>query len=164
MCIRDRFGDWNIRNTFFEEKENIKLNFFANLALTDSEYVSSDEINVEGNQVEFIPDLNLKTGVNFGYKNLTASVQYTYLTEQFTDATNAPQDVNDNQRGIEGTIPSYGILDISAAYTYKRWKLEAGLNNALDESYFTRRATGYPGPGIIPAEPLAFYTTLQIKI
>ena len=158
------FGDWNIRNTFFEEKENIKLNFFANLALTDSEYVSSDEINVEGNQVEFIPDLNLKTGVNFGYKNLTASVQYTYLTEQFTDATNAPQDVNDNQRGIEGTIPSYGILDISAAYTYKRWKLEAGLNNALDESYFTRRATGYPGPGIIPAEPLAFYTTLQIKL
>ena len=158
------FGDWNIRNTFFEEKENIKLNFFTNLALTDSEYVSSDEINVEGNQVEFIPDLNLKTGVNFGYKNLTASVQYTYLTEQFTDATNAPQDVNDNQRGIEGTIPSYGILDISAAYTYKRWKLEAGLNNALDESYFTRRATGYPGPGIIPAEPLAFYTTLQIKI
>ncbi|WP_299679849.1 TonB-dependent receptor [uncultured Dokdonia sp.] len=158
------FGDWNVRNTFFEEKENIKLNLFANLALTQSEYVNSEEIGVEGNQVEFIPDVNLKTGVNFGYKNLTASIQYTYLTEQFTDATNAPQDVNDNQRGIEGSIPSYGILDISAAYTYKRWRLEAGINNALDESYFTRRATGYPGPGIIPAEPLAFYTTLQVKL
>lgn len=157
------FGDWNVRNTFFEEKENIKLNAFVNLALTQSEYIRSEEIGVEGNQVEFIPDVNLKTGINFGYKNLTASIQYTYLTEQFTDATNAPQDVNDNQRGIEGTIPSYGILDISAAYTYKRWRLEAGVNNALDESYFTRRATGYPGPGIIPAEPLAFYTTLQVK-
>ncbi|MFC4634123.1 TonB-dependent receptor domain-containing protein [Dokdonia ponticola] len=158
------FGDWNLRNTFFEEKENMKLNVFVNLALTESEYTRSEEIGVEGNQVEFIPDVNLKTGINFGYKNLTASIQYTYLTEQFTDATNAPQDVNDNQRGIEGTIPSYGILDISAAYTYKRWKLEAGINNALDESYFTRRATGYPGPGIIPAEPLAFYTTLQLKL
>jgi len=158
------FGDWNLRNTFFEEKETIKLNVFVNLALTESEYIRSDEVGVEGNQVEFIPDVNLKTGINFGYKNLTASIQYTYLTEQFTDATNAPQDVNDNQRGIEGTIPSYGILDISAAYTYKRWKLEAGINNAFDESYFTRRATGYPGPGIIPAEPLAFYTTLQIKL
>jgi Fe(3+) dicitrate transport protein len=158
------FGDWNLRNTFFEEKENIKLNVFVNLALTESEYVSSEEIGVEGNQVEFIPDVNLKTGINFGYKNLTASIQYTYLTEQFTDATNAPQDVNDNQRGIEGSIPSYGILDISAAYTYKRWRLEAGVNNALDESYFTRRATGYPGPGIIPAEPLSFYTTLQFKL
>lgn len=158
------FGDWNLRNTFFEEKEHIKLNVFVNLALTESEYIRSEENGVEGNQVEFIPDVNLKTGINFGYKNLTASIQYTYLTEQFTDATNAPQDVNDNQRGIEGTIPSYGILDISAAYTYKRWKLEAGINNALDTSYFTRRATGYPGPGIIPAEPLAFYTTLQFKL
>ncbi len=158
------FGDWNLRNTFFEERETIKLNVFANLALTQSEYIDSEEIGVEGNEVEFIPDLNLKTGINFGYKNLTASIQYTYLTEQFTDATNAPQDVNDNQRGIEGAIPSYGILDISAAYTYKRWRLEAGINNALDESYFTRRATGYPGPGIIPAEPLAFYTTLQVKL
>jgi len=158
------FGDWNLRNTFFEEKENIKLNIFANLALTESEYIRSEENGVEGKQVEFIPNVNLKTGINFGYENVTASIQYTYLTEQFTDASNAPQDVNDNQRGIEGTIPSYGILDISAAYTYKRWKLEAGINNALDESYFTRRATGYPGPGIIPAEPLAFYTTLQFKL
>ena len=158
------FGDWNLRNTFFEEKENIKLNVFVNLALTESEYIRSEETNVEGNQVEFIPDANLKTGVNFGYKNLTASIQYTYLTAQFTDATNAAQDVDDNQRGIEGSIPSYGILDISAAYTYKRWRLEAGVNNALDESYFTRRATGYPGPGIIPAEPLSFYTTLQFKL
>lgn len=158
------FGDWNLRNTFFEEKEDIKLNFFTNLALTQSEYVSSEEIGVEGNQVEFIPDVNLKTGINFGYKNFTSSLQYTYLTEQFTDATNAPQDVNDNQRGIEGSIPSYGILDFSAAYTYKKWRLEAGVNNVLDERYFTRRATGYPGPGIIPAEPVTFYTTLQIKL
>ncbi|WP_041295739.1 MULTISPECIES: TonB-dependent receptor [unclassified Dokdonia] len=158
------FTDWNIKNTFFEEQSDYKLKLFTNLALTSSEYLNSDRNGVEGNEVEFIPDINFKTGVNFGYKNFTGSVQYTYLTEQFTDASNAPQDVNDNQRGIEGTIPSYGVLDISAAYTWKRFKLEAGLNNALDESYFTRRATGYPGPGIIPAEPVTFYTTLQIKI
>ena len=158
------FTDWNIKNTFFEDQSDYKLKLFTNLALTSSEYLSSDANGVEGNEVEFIPDVNFKTGVNFGYKNFTGSVQYTYLTEQFTDASNAPQDVNDNQRGIEGTIPSYGVLDISAAYTWKRFKLEAGLNNALDESYFTRRATGYPGPGIIPAEPVTFYTTLQIKL
>ena len=158
------FTDWNIKNTFFEDQSDYKLKLFTNLALTSSEYLNSDAVGVEGNEVEFIPDVNFKTGVNFGYKNFTGSVQYTYLTEQFTDATNAAQDVDDNQRGIEGTIPSYGVLDISAAYTWKRFKLEAGLNNALDESYFTRRATGYPGPGIIPAEPLTFYTTLQIKL
>lgn len=158
------FSDWNIKNTFFEASDDYRLSLFTNLALTSSEYLSSDAVGVEGNEVEFIPAINFKTGINTGYKNFTASIQYTYLSEQFTDATNAPQDVTDNQRGIEGTIPSYGILDISAAYTWRQFKLEAGVNNALDESYFTRRATGYPGPGIIPAEPLSFYTTLQLKL
>ncbi len=160
----ESFANWSLKETFFPGNEKAKLNYFANLALTKSEYLSSDENNVEGNEVEFIPAINLKTGINFGYGNLLGSLQYTYLSEQFTDATNAPQDVNDNQRGIEGEIPAYDILDFSLSYSYKKWKLEAGINNLLDNSYFTRRATGYPGPGIIPSEPRTFYTTLQFKL
>lgn len=160
----ESFANWSLKETFFSMKEKLKLNFFTNLALTNSEYLSSDETNVEGNKVEFIPDVNFKTGLNFGYGNLLGSLQYTYLSRQFTDATNAPQDINDNQRGIEGEIPAYDILDFSLAYSYKKWKLEAGVNNVLDNSYFTRRATGYPGPGIIPSEPRTFYTTLQFKL
>ncbi len=160
----ESFGSWSLKETFFKNSEKLKLNYFLNMALTQSEYLSSEQNNVEGNQVEFIPTINLKTGFNFGYENLLGSVQYTYLSEQFTDATNAPQDITDNQRGIEGTIPAYDILDLSLSYTYKKWRLEAGINNLLDNSYFTRRATGYPGPGIIPAEPRTFYTTLQFKL
>lgn len=161
----ESFADWNVKETLFSASEKLKLNYFVNLALTRSEYQDSeDNKNVEGNQVEFIPDVNIKTGLNFGYKNLLGSLQYTYLSKQFTDATNAPQVVNDNQRGIEGSIPAYGILDLSLSYSYKKWKLEAGINNLLDNSYFTQRATGYPGPGIIPAQPRTFYTTLQFKL
>lgn len=160
----ESFGNWSIKETFFPSSEKLKLNYFANLALTKSEYLESEENNVEGNEVEFIPAVNIKTGFNFGYGNLLGSFQYTYLSKQFTDATNAPQDVNDNQRGIEGEIPAYDILDFSLSYSYKKWKLEAGINNLLDNSYFTRRATGYPGPGIIPSEPRTFYTTLQFKL
>lgn len=160
----ESFGNWSLKETFFPSIEKLKINYFMNLALTNSEYLSSDEVGVEGNQVEFILAVNLKTGLNFGYGNLLGSLQYTYLSNQFTDATNALQDVNDNQRGIEGEIPAYDILDFSLAYTFKKWKLEAGINNLLDNSYFTRRATGYPGPGIIPAEPRTFYTTLQFKL
>ena len=160
----ESFGNWSVKETFFSGNDKLKLNYFLNLALTESEYLSSEETNVEGNNVEFIPAVNLKTGLNFGYENLLGGLQYTYLSRQFTDATNAPQDVNDNQRGIEGEIPAYDILDFSLAYTYKNWKLEAGINNVLDNSYFTRRATGYPGPGIIPSEPRTFYTTLQFKL
>lgn len=158
------FVDWNIQKTFFSNSTNKRFNVFTNLAITDSEYLASEESNVVGNKVEFIPTVNLKTGATFGYKNWLASLQYSYVGEQFTDATNAPQDVNDNQRGIEGSIPAYGVLDFSTSYTYKKWKLEAGISNLLNESYFTRRATGYPGPGIIPAEPITLYTTLQFKL
>ena len=160
----ESFANWNLKESFFGNRQKLKLNYFLNLALTNSEYLSSDETNVEGNQVEFIPAVNLKTGLNFGYGNLLGSLQYTYLSKQFTDATNAPQDINDNQRGIEGEIPAYDIMDFSLSYSFKKWKLEAGINNVLDNSYFTRRATGYPGPGIIPSEPRTFYTTLQFKI
>ena len=159
----ETFGEWNIRNTFFKTKKDYILTTFVNAAFTKSEYTSSQEVNVKGNQVEFIPEMNLKTGINFGYKNFLAGLQYTYLSDQFTDATNAPQDKNDNQRGIEGSIPAYGVLDLSTSYSFGRFRLEAGINNLLDNSYFTRRATGYPGPGIIPAQPLTWYTTLQVK-
>ncbi len=160
----ESFANWSVKETFFSASDKLKLNYFMNLALTNSEYLSSEETNVEGNKVEFIPDVNLKTGLNFGYGNILGSLQYTYLSSQFTDATNALQDVNDNQRGIEGEIPAYDILDFSLSYVYKNWKLETGINNVLDKSYFTRRATGYPGPGIIPSEPRTFYATLQFKL
>jgi len=179
----ESFVDWNLKETFLPKATHFKLNVFANVALTQSEYTSINDFDLEdqgfrppaggdtnadvevGNQVEFIPDINIKMGVNFGYKNFLASFQYTYLSEQFTDAGNTPADTGSgNITGIFGEIPAYGILDLSASYSYKNWKLEAGINNLLDESFFVRRATGYPGPGIIPSEPITFYTTLQFKL
>lgn len=160
----ETFADWNLQTTFFEGAEDYITRIFINAAFTDSEYIRSEETNVEGNKVEFIPTVNLKTGLNFGYRNLLGSLQYTMLSRQYSDATNAPQNLNDSQRGIEGAIPAYGILDLSLSYSYRRFKLEGGVNNLLDNSYFTRRATGYPGPGIIPAQPLTWYTTLQIRL
>jgi outer membrane receptor protein involved in Fe transport len=57
--------------------------------------------------------------------------------------------------------PSYYVADFSASYKWKSWKLEAGVTNFTNNSYFTRRATGYPGPGIIPSDTRTFYTTLE---
>ncbi len=154
---------WSLKETFFRGNDNLKLDVFSNLALTTSEYTSSIATSVSGNKVEFIPEVNLKTGISFGYKNFLTSLQYTYISEQFTDATNSEYNPENEDR-VDGAIPSYDILDISASYTFsKNIKLEAGINNVLDNSYFTRRATGYPGPGIIPSAPINWYTTLQFK-
>ncbi|KJD32810.1 TonB-dependent receptor [Tamlana sedimentorum] len=152
--------DFNLKK-IFGLNNNIQLNYFINTSIINSEYTSSEEPGVEGNKVEFVPDLNLKTGLNGGYKNVLASIQYTYLGQQFTDATNATAG---SISGVIGEIPAYDILDLSLSYKYKKLKLETGVNNVLDNAYFTRRATGYPGPGIIPSAPRNWYVTLQIKL
>ena len=160
----ETFVDWNMLGLLGNQGGQYKLNWFVNGALTQSEYVESDENNVEGNEVEFIPALNLKTGINAGYRNWLASLQFTHLSAQFTEATNAQvaQD-GDARNGIVGEIPAYSILDFSMSYKLNRWKVEAGINNVLDNDYFTRRATGYPGPGIIPSDPRTFYLTLEVR-
>jgi Fe(3+) dicitrate transport protein len=154
----DLFSVFNATST------NRKLTIFANTAVTQSEYLDSEIAGIEENDVEFVPTLNLKTGINFGFKNLLGSIQYTYISKQFTDASNALQNVRDNQSGIKGEIPAYDVLDLSMSWSHKQFSLESGVNNILNSSYFTRRATGYPGPGIIPSPPRTFYVTLQIKI
>lgn len=161
----ETFLEWQLARAFKMDPTRYILSPFINLALTDSEYLSSQENNVEGKQVEFIPLVNLKTGIRFGYKNLLGNLQYTYLSRQFTDAENtqiaAP---GDSREGIIGEIPAYGIADLSLSYTFRMFKLEGGINNLLNENYFTRRAAGYPGPGIIPADPRTFYVTLAFTL
>ncbi|NJX15729.1 TonB-dependent receptor domain-containing protein [Tamlana crocina] len=145
----------------FNLPRKFSFNYFINTSFITSEYTRAVTSGIKGNKVEFIPDVNLKTGVHFAYKNLKSSIQYTYLDRQFTDAENSN---NVDVSGIVGEIPAYDILDVSLSYSYKNFKLETGINNLLDNAYFTRRATGYPGPGIIPSAPRNWYATLQIKI
>ena len=151
--------DFNLNKIFIKDND-FSFNYFTNISVIDSKYTSSQVNGVEGNKVEFVPNLNFKTGIKFGYKNLLSNIQYTYLSEQFTDATNA---IEGNLSGVIGQIPAYEVLDVSLSYTYRQFKLEAGVNNLTNNYYFTRRATGYPGPGIIPSPDRNFYTTLEIK-
>ena len=152
---------FSVFNTTHPDK---KLTIFANTAITQSQYLDSEIAGIKGNNVEFVPALNIKSGINFGYKNVMGSLQYSYISGQFTDASNAMQNARDNQSGIKGEIPSYSVMDISLSYSFRKFSFESGINNVLNASYFTRRATGYPGPGIIPSPPRTFYATLQIKI
>ncbi|MGL1888078.1 MAG: TonB-dependent receptor [Reichenbachiella sp.] len=163
----EAFGEWNLISTFHGDDSHYRLKAFANVALTGSQYFNAIEgnNNVDGRTVEFIPLFNLKSGINAGYKNLLANLQFTYMTEQYTDAQNsdsAPE--GDPRSGIIGQIPSYQIMDFSLSYTYKWLKVETGINNLTNHNYFTRRATGYPGPGIIPSDGRSFYLTLGFKI
>jgi Fe(3+) dicitrate transport protein len=161
----EAFAEWDIAKTADWSDRAIQSSFFVNTAFTTSEYLNSDENNVEGREVEFIPAINLKTGLKFGWRNLMSSLQFTYLSEQFTDAENSEvPEVGDARNGLIGKIPAYSIMDFSLSYRLGKWKLETGVNNLLNEKYFTRRATGYPGPGIIPSDPRSYYFTVQLRL
>lgn len=139
-----------------------KANTFVNLAYTRSAYQNSNsQANIAGNRLELVPRWNVKTGLQLGYKNLSSALQYSYISEQFSEATNA---IDPSPNGIIGLIPAYGVMDWSWTWSLKKFRLEGGLNNLLNKSYFTQRASGYPGPGIIPSDPRMFYLTLGWKL
>ena len=133
-----------------------KLSFFTNFSFLNAEYVNSEETGIEGNKVEYAPPFQLKTGLNFEIGRFKASYQFSYSDDHYSDATNAEQTAS----AIHGTIPAYHVMDISLAYQYRFLNIEGGLNNLTDHQYFTRRATGYPGPGIIPSKGRSFYLTV----
>ena len=152
--------DFNLNKILLMNSNNI-FNFYINSSFINSQYVESQRNGVEGNKVEFVPNINLKSGIKFGYNNFLSNMQFSYLSSQFTDASNA---IESNLSGVIGEIPEYYVLDFSSSYSYKNYKFEFGVNNILNYKYFTRRATGYPGPGIIPSPGFNLYSTLQIKI
>ncbi|SKB69105.1 Fe(3+) dicitrate transport protein [Dyadobacter psychrophilus] len=143
------------------EEKHWSAVLFGNIALIKSEYRKSEIPGVQGNEVEFVPKFNLKTGLRVGYKKLKGSFQLTHLTDQFSEATNA---IDGGVSSVVGLIPAYKIMDLSFSYEWKRLKAEASINNLANQMYFTRRATGYPGPGILPSDGRGYYLTLQVKI
>ena len=161
----ESFFDINITNLLSDRPKDYSLKWFVNAAFTHSRYTSSEENNVIGRRVEFVPRVNLKTGVSYKLGQFSSSLQYTYLSEQFTDAQNSETAFGgDSRSGIIGTIPAYSIVDLNITQSFGAIEISAGINNLLDEDYFTRRATGYPGPGIIPSDGRSFYVTVGYEL
>jgi Fe(3+) dicitrate transport protein len=137
------------------------LAIFSNFSLISAKYTRSKDPSIDGRRVEFVPNVIFKTGLSFRRKKISASYQFSYTGSQFTDATNATFTTN----AIDGGIPSYIIMDLSAEYIFnKRWALSSSINNLANHAYFTRRADSYPGPGIVPADARSVYVTLQFHL
>lgn len=134
---------------------------FINTSYIDANYISSREPNFIDNRVEYVSRIMLKTGLNIEYKNWSWKAQFSYNSEQFSDASNAVEPSGD---AVIGVVPAYHIFDFSGRYKFeKHFQIEFGVNNFTNQKYFTRRATGYPGPGILPSDGINAYVTIQYK-
>ncbi|TAE00642.1 MAG: TonB-dependent receptor [Bacteroidetes bacterium] len=154
----ETFAEVNILN-LLKVKSQAQISVFSNLAVIDARYIDTKDASIANKKVEMVPPVMFKTGLTCKYKNFASTLQFAHTSQHFSDASNAIR----TSTAVEGLIPSYQIMDLSANYTWKFLRIEASCNNLLNQMYFTRRAESYPGPGIIPSDGRAFYLTLQVK-
>ena len=88
----------------------------------------------KGNKVEFAPEHIWKTGASLRGKNLSFTFNYSYISDQFSDANNTEY----TETGNQGPIPSYTVLDFSGKYMVPKYglALSVGVNNMLNNVIF----------------------------
>lgn len=142
-----------------QEKSKYKLNVYTNFSLIDARYVKSINTAIDNKLVENVPPVLFRTGASFGNPRFNISYQFSYQAKQYSDATNAEE----TPTAVDGAIPAFNVMDLSVSYNWRMFTAYTGINNLSNTKYFTRRADGYPGPGIMPADIRNWYFTLQFK-
>ena len=170
----ESFFDLNITKMVGIEKPYGNLDVFASMSFIDSRYVNQKimtpkgtapiiltETNLAGNRVENAPRYIHNFGMSWGNTNFSATIQYKMSGRIFTDSNNTVAPPTNAQTGI---LDGYEILDFSSEYKFlKHYNFRGGVNNLLNKDYATRRAGGYPGPGILPGEGRTFYISIGAK-
>ena len=141
------------------ENSDFGFSIFSNFTYTNAIYIKSQNKQLVNKKVEFAPAYNFRGGVGFKYKTFGISWQISTLSKQFSDATNATY----ASTAVIGVIPKYYVMDVSTSYTYKWFKFSCSINNLSNNTYFTRRAESYPGPGIIPSDGIGVFGTIEFK-
>ena len=155
------FTEFDFMKAFKDSTEH-SLSLFLNFAYINATYIRSKEPNYVGKNVEYVSPIILKSGLRYRYKSWSLQVQGSFNSSQFADASNSIIPSGD---AVIGEVPSYLVFDFSSSYQFEKYfQLELGVNNFTNTQYFTRRATGYPGPGILPSDGISFYVTVQFKI
>ncbi len=158
------FGEINVTELTGMKSTVGTVSVFGSLGITDASYVSA--INpllntlIVGHQVEYAPKYVVRTGLTYKIQQFSMTMQYAYTSQQFTDAYNSSHTAD----GLVGEIPAYQLVDFSANYQMGKFQISASINNLLNERYFTRRALGFPGPGIIPNDARTGTLSVAFKL
>ncbi len=152
------------------------VSLFASLAFINAEYtdfkvtsitgtapnVTITKVNLKNKKVEYAPSQIHNIGLTYALKGFSSTLQTRISSDVFTDATNSDQA---NSTGTIGKIDGYQVYDLSMEYAFlKYYNLRFSINNLTDTKYATRRAGGYPGPGLLPGEGRTVNLGLGIKL
>jgi Fe(3+) dicitrate transport protein len=141
-----------------------QLSLFGSMSFINAKYVDfqTNTGNLQDKRVENAPQYIHRFGATYHKKGFSATWQFSNVGAAFADASNT---VLPNAAATTGIIPAYQVHDVSATWRFaQRYQLKTGVNNVTNEKYFTRRAGGYPGPGLLPADGRTWYFSVGVKL
>ncbi|MGY6562096.1 MAG: TonB-dependent receptor family protein [Luteibaculaceae bacterium] len=145
------------------------INLFASLAFIDAVYTdwnnpaaeTNPALDITGNRVENAPEYIHRLGLTYTYRTFSATAQVSMVGDVFTDANNT---IIPNANATNGKIEGYNVVDLAFTYLFGgKYNVRFGVNNLTDELYATRRAGGYPGPGLLPGQGRTFFVGIGAR-
>lgn len=157
------YVEFNAARALTNIQEHLDLIIFGSYGYTNAKYSGDHkDAATKGKKVENAPENIFRGGITAGYKRFLFTGQLSYVDKTFSDANNT---ATISANGQTGPIPAYSVADLTAGYKFKNGlNLKAGINNLFDERYFTRRAGGYPGPGVLPGDGRTFFVSVGAKL
>lgn len=133
------------------------LKLFITSSYNDARYTkwnnpaaeTNSELDFTGNKVEYAPQQIHRAGMEYEVNGFSFSWNYSKTSSVFTDANNTIEPTANAQ---SGQLAGYELHDASIGYARGKMSFRLGLNNVFDTKYATRRAGGYPGPGLLPGQ------------
>ena len=154
--------------TQFVHRGSFRLSGFTSTAWIDARYrnarisTGADNASIDGNRVESVPRWTSRNGLVIRYRTFSGTLLYSYVGDTFSDALNTPVAP---ASGIKGPVPAYSLWDVNMTLRLSSAVAVRGsINNVLNRSYFTKRPTFYPGPGIWPSDGRSAVVTVSMNL
>ena len=162
----ESFFELNIMKMITDKSKYGTISIFASNAFINAQYtkwsnpaiLNDPDKTIEGKRVENAPKFIHRFGCTYNLKDFSTTMQISNVADVYTDASNTEMP---NESATIGKLKGYKIIDISLSYKFmKRYNIKTGINNVSDEKYATRRAGGYPGPGILPGNGRTVFVSI----
>lgn len=123
--------------------------------------VSGQNRSIVGNRVESVPEWISRTGLTAAAANTSGTILVSYTSSAFADPANTK---TASANGAVGLVPAHTVMDVNASHRFTDWlRVRAGIGNLIDKSYFTKRPTFYPGPGVWPSDGRSVQLSVELR-
>ncbi|MFN9108587.1 MAG: TonB-dependent receptor family protein, partial [Bacteroidota bacterium] len=172
----ESFVDLNISKAMKVNQQIGDLQFFTSLSFIDATYtdfkttqisgtapnIVITESNLAGNRVENAPRYIHNFGITWSFKGFSSTLQNRRTGMVYSDANNTE---TPSANGVTGKLDGYSVYDLSMEFRFlEKFNIRGGINNLDNTIYATRRAGGYPGPGILPNDTRTFFLSIGVKL